>query len=77
MSRKDTIKTFYAISFAWQLGFLIVFAILGFLLLGRFIDSLVGTTPLFSIIGFFVGFSVTLYEVYHMLTPILKNDDKS
>ena len=76
MTKKNGFKTFYAVSFAWQLGFLIAVPIGGFLLLGYWADGIFHTGPLLLFIGMIVGLSVTVYEVYHSLAPFVKNNDK-
>ena len=68
-------KTFYALSIAWQLGFLIAFPIVGFLFLGLLIDNYFKTKPLFLILGTSVGILITFYEVYHILSPLIKEED--
>lgn len=75
MSKKDGFKTFYAISFAWQLGFLIAIPIGGFLFLGYWADKFFKTQPWLLIFGIFIGAGVTIYEVYHLLVPLMKNDN--
>jgi F0F1-type ATP synthase assembly protein I len=75
MAQKNEFKIFYAVSFAWQLGFLIVGPIGGFLLLGYWIDKMAGTSPLFLMIGVMIGLGITIYEVYHMLDILIRHDD--
>ena len=75
MPKKDSFKTFYAISFAWQLGFFIAIPISGFLFLGFWGDRFFKTQPFLLIFGIFVGAIVAVYEVYHLLIPLIKNDD--
>ena len=73
MSKKN-IKSFYALSIAWQLGFLIILPISGFLLLGFYIDKFFNTQPLFIIIGLFISIVVTIYEIYYLLLPLIKKE---
>ena len=73
MQKKDNFKTFYTLSFAWQLGFLIAIPIGGFLFLGHIGDKFFGTQPLFLLIGLVVGIIITVYEVYQLLIPLIKN----
>ena len=54
MSKKENFKTLYAISLAWQLGFLIIIPIGGFLLLGLWGDKLLNTQPFFLITGILI-----------------------
>lgn len=70
-------KVLYSLSFASQLGFIIVVPIIGFLLLGRYIDGLLGTAPLLLILGIIVGVIVTAYEVYHMIDSLIVFNKKN
>jgi len=69
---KNGFKMWYAISFALQLGFLIVVPIGGFMFLGLCGDKIFHTLPLLFIIGFVLGAGITAYEVYHLLIPLIK-----
>ena len=71
MEKKENFKMFYALSIAMQLGFFIITPIVGFLLLGKWIDKIHQTQPLFLIIGVIIGFFVTFYEVYNILKPLI------
>lgn len=75
MANKDGLKFSYAISLATQLGFLISASIAGFLVLGFWIDEKLGTSPLFLLAGIVIGISLTIVEVYHMIRPLVSNDD--
>ena len=74
MSQENNFKTFYALSIAWQLGFLIAIPITGFLILGLLGDKFFKTQPLFLIIGLLTGIIITVYEVYHLLAPLITKD---
>jgi len=76
MSQKDGYKIFYALSLAWQLGFLIALPIIGFILLGFWSDKFFKTQPIFLIFGLLLGILITIYEVYHWLIPLIKNKDR-
>lgn len=69
-----TFKKFYAISLAWQLGFLISFSLIGFGALGYFLDHKLATFPLLSLIGLGIGIITSIFETYHMLVPIIKQE---
>jgi len=75
-SRGDNIKTLYAISFAWQLRFLVAIPIGGFLLLGLWGDAVFGTHPFLLFAGIVVGLGTTAYEVYHSLFLMVKDKNK-
>jgi F0F1-type ATP synthase assembly protein I len=75
MSQKNSSKKFYALSLAWQLGFLISVPIVGFLLLGLLADRFFHTQPVLLVVGLAVGLAVTIYEVYHLLAPLIYDND--
>ncbi len=68
-------KLLYALSFAAQLGFLVVAPIAGFIWLGVVLDDLFGAAPAFVLTGVFLGSSVTAYETFQMLAPLIKPDN--
>lgn len=72
MSKKDNFKVLYALSLAWQLGFLIAVPFAVFLWLGILADKALGTRPLFLILGLLAAIAITAYEVYHWLIPLIK-----
>ena len=77
MSTKDTSQGFkvaYALAFAWQLGFLSIMPLVGFLWLGVRADRFFKTSPLFIIIGITCGIIITFYETYHGLIPLIKKN---
>lgn len=75
-SDKNGFRLWYALSVAWQLGVFIVGPIVGFLLLGLWADQALGTRPLLLIGGVVTGCAVTVYEVYHLLIPIIEHKDE-
>ncbi len=70
----DTFKIWYALSFAFQLGFLIAVPITGFMLLGLWGDRNFQTSPLLLIVSMIAGVAITFYEIYRLLLPLLTND---
>ncbi len=76
MSKKNNFKTFYALSMAWQLGFLIAIPIGGFLFLGILGDRYFKTHPFLLILGLFTGITITIYELYHLLSPFFTDEDR-
>lgn len=77
MPQKSNFKTFYALSIAWQLGFLIAVPIAGFLFLGLLGDKFFKTQPFLLLLGLIVGIVITIYEVYHLFIPLIKNKEKN
>jgi F0F1-type ATP synthase assembly protein I len=70
--QRNNFKIFYAVSFAWQLGFLIAVPLGIFLFLGLLLDKHLKTNPLFLIAGGVVALIATFYEVYQWLETIVK-----
>ena len=75
MTDQNEFKTWYAISFAFQLVLLIVVPIGGFMLLGLWGDGNFHTAPLLLIAGIVVGVIITAYEIYHLLNPLIRKND--
>ena len=70
--RNNKLKFLTALSFAWQLGLLVVIPLGGFLLLGRWLDKILNTFPLLMISGIIAGLIISVFSVYHSLLPIIK-----
>ena len=77
VDKKDGFKTFYALSLAWQLGFIIAVPIAGFLFLGVWGDKFFKTEPLLLLLGLLAGIVITVYEMYHLFIPLIKNGKKN
>jgi len=73
MPQKDNFKIFYALSLAWQLGFIIVVPIGGFLFLGILGDKFFKTQPFLSLLGLIVGIVAAIYEAYYSLIPLIED----
>ena len=72
MDQRSTFHLAYAISFALQLGFLVAASIIGFLLIGLWLDSHLRTQPTFLLLGVAVGITMTIVEVAHYIEPLLR-----
>lgn len=46
-----------------------------FLLLGQWIDRKLGTSPLFLLVGVFIGGAAAFYSMYRRLAAVQKADD--
>ena len=71
---QDGFKTWYAVAFAFQLGFLVVILIGGFVFLGIWADKIFQTSPFLLIAGIIIGLGVTFYEVYCALVSLTKSN---
>ena len=76
MSKEQNSKTSHALSFARQLGFLIVIPIVFFLFAGAAGDRYLGTHHMLLIVGAVIGVIVGMSSTYFLLTPFLKDKDK-
>lgn len=58
-------------------GLTVTLGTLLFLLIGWWVDSLLGTTPVLMILGAFVGAGAGFYRLYYyvVIAPRLKSDD--
>jgi len=65
-------KFFYALSLGLELGFLIVLPLVGFLLLGLFLDRKLGTAPIFLISLVVLSLIAVFFEIRLLITPFLE-----
>ena len=56
-------------------GFFIGVAIVAGVMGGLFLDNRLGTRPILTLVGLFLGLSVAGIGVYEMLLPLLKNSN--
>jgi len=81
MNNNKKENLFYAISLASQLGFMIVIPLVGFLLLGLYLDRKFNTLPIFLISFVVLSIIFIPFEIRYLLMPFLdkkvgKNDKK-
>lgn len=74
MSSEHQQKTVYALSLAWQLGFLIALPLGGFIFLGTLMDHYFQTNMLFALAGAGLGLFITVYETHRLLVPLMRHD---
>jgi ATP synthase protein I len=55
-------------------GFFIGISIVGGTFAGLWLDSKFNTSPLFILLGLFLGLVVAVYGVYRMIIPLIKNN---
>ena len=63
---------FYALYLALQLGFLIAIPLVGFLLLGVFLDKKLSSSPILTLLFAIISLIFVFVEVRHYLLPFLK-----
>lgn len=76
MPKGNHAKLAYALSFAAQLGFLVVAPLVGFIWLGVYLDIYFKTAPAMLLLGLTIALTITGYETYHLLKPLLDSDKK-
>ncbi|MBI4252616.1 AtpZ/AtpI family protein [Candidatus Uhrbacteria bacterium] len=63
---------------ALQMGYLIAIPLVAFALVGRFVDSIFGSSPLFFLIGILLAIILSTILVYRKTTMLLKDaEDKN
>lgn len=60
------------LSLVTQLGFMMVISILGTFFVGRFIDSLINTKPIFTLIFLIIGIGGAFVSVYKTIIGYTK-----
>ena len=69
----SSFRVLYALSIAWQLGFVVIASILGFVILGIWADSYFGTGRIFMVVGIVTGVSISSYEMYHSSIILIRS----
>lgn len=69
-------KLWYALSLAFQLGFLVVAPLFGFMFLGWWLDKKFKTLPIFLFLGILIGVAVAFQETYHLISFLIKERDR-
>jgi F0F1-type ATP synthase assembly protein I len=52
-------------------------AIIAFLFAGQWLDNRIGTKPVFTIVGVFLGAGAAFYNMYRKITAAQKKDDEA
>ena len=55
-----------------ELGFLIALPLVGCLLFGAFLDKKLNSFPVFILIAVFLGFFITIINIYKLIIPFLE-----
>jgi ATP synthase protein I len=58
-------------------GIQFAFAIIAFLFAGQWLDNRIGTKPVFTILGVFLGAGAAFYNMYRKITAAQKKDDEA
>jgi F0F1-type ATP synthase assembly protein I len=72
MATNNKSELFYAISTASQLGFMIALPLVGFLLLGLYLDKKLNTLPFFLISLIILSVVFLIIEMRYLLKPFLE-----
>ncbi len=57
-------------------GLQFALAIIAFLYAGQWLDNRLGTNPLFTVVGVFVGASAAFYNMYRKISAAQRRDDE-
>ena len=69
--KKPAKVSFSVLEFAWDLGFSVVIPLILFILLGRFIDGKLGTSPIFLLAGIILSIFISSYGIYRAVTKYI------
>ncbi len=72
-SKKESLEKFNALSFAFELGYLIAGPIVFFGLVGRFLDKYLNSSPYFLLGGILLSLLISVFLVYKKAIKILNN----
>jgi len=70
------LSTFQALSFAWQMGYILAIPIVLFALGGRLLDNHYQTSPLFLLIGILFSIVVSSVALWQKAIQIINNVEK-
>lgn len=70
-------KLAYILGMGMQLGLMIALTMAGLLVLGVYLDKLLGTKPLFMIAGVVMGFGGAGLEMRYVVLPVLEKKNKT
>ncbi len=62
------------IGVAWELGYLIALPLVGLALLGKFVDRLLGTSPLFLLIGILAAIVLSTIIVVRKVSGMMDDE---
>ena len=62
------------IGVAWELGYLIALPLVGLALLGKFVDRLLGTSPLFLLIGILAAIDLSTIIVVRKVSGMMDDE---
>ena len=74
MSDKERFRFFYALSMAFQLGFIIAVPLIVFLLIGIFLDKKLNTFPLFLVGSIIFSLIFVVFEIRHYFSPFMEKE---
>ena len=74
MILKEKQKKLYSLSLVYQLGISLIVPLLIGILGGIWLDNQFKTSPIFVLIGLFLGIMIAGYSLYYELLPFLKRN---
>ena len=72
--KEEKFKIAYAISLITQIGVTVSFITILFIGLGYKIDKYLGTLPIFVILGAVLAFILSMFAVYRLVLPVIKEN---
>ncbi|HOX30215.1 MAG TPA: AtpZ/AtpI family protein [Candidatus Paceibacterota bacterium] len=74
---EDRQKLAYILGMGMQLGLMIALTMAGLLVLGVYLDKLLATKPLLTILGVVMGFLGAGLEMRYVVLPVLEKKNKA
>ena len=72
--KEEKFKIAYVISLITQIGVTVSFITILFIGLGYKIDKYLGTLPIFVILGAVLAFILSMFAVYRLVLPVIKEN---
>ena len=74
--KQDKFNFYYSISLVGQVGWSVALPLVGFILVGVFLDKQFGTKPTFIFAGLVLGMLTSFYSLYKFLKPFVTKRPK-
>ncbi len=75
-NRKSAKINLSVLEFAWDLGFAVVIPLVLFILLGRFIDNKLNTSPIFLLSGIILSVFISGYGIYRSVSKYIEKIER-
>lgn len=74
--KEDKLNLIYSLTLVTQIGITVSVTVWIFISIGKFLDGYFSVSPLFTIIGAIAALIASIYEVYHLMLPVIEEGEK-